>query len=82
MQRQLADALAELPADNWLGTVGIIDETSCRKWGDETPGVQRQYLGCVGKVENGMVTVHVGVAQGRLPGVAECGSPLPAPSLG
>jgi SRSO17 transposase len=36
------------------GVVGIIDEASCRKWGDETPGVQRQYLGFVGKVDNGI----------------------------
>jgi SRSO17 transposase len=27
--------------------------------------VQRQYLGCVGKVDNGIVTVHIGVAKGR-----------------
>ena len=26
--------------------------------------MQRQYLGCVGKVDNGIVTVHVGVAKG------------------
>nr|WP_088256787.1 transposase [Fimbriiglobus ruber] len=32
--------------------------------GDHTPGVQRQYLGCVGKVDNGIVTVHVGVTKG------------------
>ena len=55
LQRHLAQALAEAPADT-LGTVGVLDETSCRKWGDETPGVQRQYLGCVGKLDNGIVT--------------------------
>jgi SRSO17 transposase len=64
LQRHLAGALAGLPADP-LGTVGVIDETSSRKWGDHTPGVQRQYLGCVGKLENGIVTVHVGAAKGR-----------------
>jgi SRSO17 transposase len=63
LQRHLGEVLAGVPADP-LGTVGVIDETSCRKWGDHTPGVQRQYLGCVGKVEHGMVTVHVGVARG------------------
>lgn len=52
--------------DDGTGTVGVIDETSCRKWGDHTPGVQRQYLGCVGKVDNGIVTVHVGVTKGSL----------------
>jgi len=40
-------------------SVGIIDETSFVKQGDKTPGVQRQYLGTVGKQENGIVTVHL-----------------------
>ncbi len=44
--------------------IGIIDETSWVKKGDKTPGVQRQYLGCVGKQENGIVTVHLGLAAG------------------
>jgi SRSO17 transposase len=65
LQRHLAEAAAALPTDP-LGTVGVLDETSCRKWGDQTPGVQRQYLGCVGKVDNGIVTVHVGLSRGRL----------------
>src|ERR687898_499768 len=45
LQRHLATAPGGAPADA-TGTVGVIDETSCRKWGDQTPGVQRQYLGC------------------------------------
>jgi SRSO17 transposase len=64
LQQDLAAMAAALP-DDALGTVGVIDETSCQKWGDQTPGVQRQYLGCVGKVDNGIVTVHVGLAKGR-----------------
>lgn len=76
LQRQLADAIAELPVDT-LGTVGVIDETSCRKWGDETPGVQRQYLGCVGKVDNGIVTVHVGVAKGHFQALLDADLYLP-----
>jgi SRSO17 transposase len=63
LQRHLAAHAATRP-DDGLGSIGVIDETSCRKWGDQTPGVQRQYLGCVGKVDNGIVTVHVGIAQG------------------
>jgi SRSO17 transposase len=43
-------------------SVGIIDETSFVKQGDKTPGVQRQYLGAVGKRENGIVTVHLAYA--------------------
>lgn len=60
---RFVEVLAEIPADD-LGAVGVIDETSCQKWGDQTPGVQRQYLGCVGKIDNGIVTVHLGVAKG------------------
>jgi SRSO17 transposase len=43
-------------------SIGIIDETSFVKKGDKTPGVQRQYLGTVGKQENGIVTVHLAYA--------------------
>lgn len=64
LQRQAADRLPTLP-DDGLGTVGLIDETSAVKSGTHTPGVQRQYLGCVGKVDNGIVTVHIGVCKGR-----------------
>lgn len=65
LQRHVASLLPDLPPGGPLGTVGVIDETSCLKKGDKTPGVQRQYLGCAGKVDNGVVTVHVGVARGR-----------------
>lgn len=58
VQRHLRSVFAEQPTDG-LGTVAVFDETSAVKKGDKTPGVQRQYLGCVGKVENGIVTVHL-----------------------
>lgn len=45
-------------------SVGIIDETSFVKKGDKTPGVQRQHCGAIGKVENCLVTVHLGYAAG------------------
>jgi len=64
LQQHVADELAALP-DDGLGNVGLIDETSAVKSGDKTPGVQRQYLGCVGKIDNGIVTVHLGVCKGR-----------------
>jgi SRSO17 transposase len=76
LQQHLVEALAALPADA-VGTVGVIDETSCRKWGDQTPGVQRQYLGCVGKVDSGIVTVHVGVAKGRFQALLDADLYLP-----
>ena len=62
-QRQIAEVVREMPRDS-LGVIGVIDETSAAKKGDKTPGVQRQYLGCVGKVDNGIVTVHIAVATG------------------
>src|ERR1700757_2515824 len=39
--------------------VGAIDETGQVKQGRLTAGVKRQYLGCVGKVANGINTVHL-----------------------
>jgi SRSO17 transposase len=64
LQHDVAADLAGWP-DDGLGHVGLIDETSALKSGDKTPGVQRQYLGCVGKIDNGIVTVHLGVCKGR-----------------
>jgi SRSO17 transposase len=64
LQRNVGVALAGWP-DDGLGTVALLDETSAVKSGTKTPGVQRQYLGCVGKIDNGIVTVHLGVCKGR-----------------
>src|SRR6476661_7372763 len=76
LQQHLRSVIVDLPTDP-LGTVGVIDETSCRKWGDHTPGVQRQYLGCVGKVDNGIVTVHLGVAKGTFQALLDADLYLP-----
>jgi SRSO17 transposase len=43
-------------------SIGLIDETSFRKKGRKTPGVQRQYCGNIGKQDNCIVTVHLGYA--------------------
>ncbi len=45
--------------------VAVIDETSYVKCGRKTAGVQRQYCGAVGKVENCVVTVHLGRVAGE-----------------
>ena len=76
LQRRVADVLGAVPDDD-LGTVGVIDETSCAKKGDRTPGVQRQYLGCLGKVDNGIVTVHVGVTKGTFQALLDADLYLP-----
>ena len=39
--------------------VGALDETGQLKAGELTAGVKRQYLGCAGKVANGINTVHL-----------------------
>jgi SRSO17 transposase len=70
LQQDAAALLPTLPADD-LGTVGLIDETSALKQGTKTPGVKRQYLGCVGKVANGIVTVHLGVCRGAYQSVLD-----------
>jgi SRSO17 transposase len=39
--------------------IGALDETGQEKQGQATAGVQRQYLGCAGRVANGINTVHL-----------------------
>jgi SRSO17 transposase len=77
VQQTVRAAVADLPADP-VGTVGILDETSAVKKGPKTPGVQRQYLGCVGKVANGIVTVHLAVARGQFKALLDSELYLPA----
>jgi SRSO17 transposase len=64
LQRHVAATRPQLPSDD-LGSVGLHDETGTVKSGRCTPGVQRQYGGEVGQLENWIVTVHTGVARGR-----------------
>jgi SRSO17 transposase len=40
-------------------TVGALDETGQEKQGTSTSGVKRQYMGCAGRVANGINTVHL-----------------------
>ena len=63
LQGRVATGLTRQAKDD-LGNVGLVDETSVAKSGHKTPGVARQYLGCLGKVDNGIVTVHLGVCAG------------------
>ena len=39
--------------------VGALDETGQEKQGSSTAGVKRQYMGCAGRVANGINTVHL-----------------------
>jgi len=45
-------------------SIGVIDETSFVKKGNQTACVQRQHCGTVGKTENCVVSVHLGYAVG------------------
>src|SRR5262245_47297308 len=78
LQQHAAQTLPVLPGAEEWGGVGLIDETSAVKQGTKTPGVQRQYLGCVGKVENGIVTVHLGACKGRYQALLDADLYLPA----
>jgi len=42
--------------------IGCIDESGTAKSGDQTVGAARQWLGSCGKVENGVVGVHLSYA--------------------
>ena len=68
LQQRIAARHAPVPGTprgpDDLGVIGLIDETSVAKKGDKTPGVQRQYCGSRGKIENCVVTVHLGYAHG------------------
>ncbi len=63
----MRDRLQHLVAfhDHGPRSVGIFDETGCPKKGDKTPGVQHQYWGATGKNDNGIVTVHLALAEGQ-----------------
>ena len=39
--------------------IGAIDETGQEKAGAATAGVKRHYLGCAGRVANGISTAHL-----------------------
>lgn len=65
-EAKMRDRLQKVVAAEHGGpdSVGLIDETSFVKKGTMTPGVQRQWCGHLGKVENCVVTVHLGYARG------------------
>jgi len=62
MRERVASIVAQEHADD--EAIGVIDETGWVKKGSQTPGVQRQYCGSVGKQENSIITVHLGYAAG------------------
>jgi SRSO17 transposase len=63
-QERLRQRVQEIVRTEHAGAhaIGIFDETSDPKKGDKTPGVQKQWCGRLGKLENCLVTVHLGYA--------------------
>jgi len=43
----------------------VVDESGVRRWGEKSVGIARQYIGNVGKVENGQVGVYLTYASER-----------------
>jgi SRSO17 transposase len=43
--------------------IAALDETGQEKAGEATAGVKRQYMGCAGRVANGISTVHVSLVR-------------------
>ena len=64
---RMRDRLQALVAREYAGprALGVIDETSWPKKGEKTPGVQRQWSGAAGKIDNCVVTVHLSLARGE-----------------
>jgi SRSO17 transposase len=64
VRRFAAAGLAEAARRGRGGLViAAIDETGQEKAGEATAGVKRQYMGCAGRVANGINTVHVCLAR-------------------
>ena len=59
--RRAEDTLQRLVAEEQRGVegVGVVDSSGHPKQGDKTPGVQRQWCGQIGKVDNCVVGQHL-----------------------
>lgn len=73
--RRLRELLQRNHGD--ANAIGVIDETSFQKKGKKTAGVQRQHCGAVGKLENCVVTVHLGFVSGEFHALLESDLYLP-----
>jgi SRSO17 transposase len=65
VRRFAAAGLAEAVRRGRRGglVIAAIDETGQEKAGEATAGVKRQYMGCAGRVANGINTVHVSLVR-------------------
>lgn len=60
-QGRMRDRLQQIVAQEHRHpqALGIFDETSFPKKGEKSPGVQRQYCGATGKIDNCVVSIHL-----------------------
>jgi len=81
-----ADAVRDDVRPCWSSTLGdpdavlVVDETGDLKKGSHTAGVQRQYTGTAGKVDNAQVAVYLAYAADAGHGGDRPGA-VPAPRL-
>ncbi len=61
---QVAMEASRMFVNNKQPTALLIDEVGFRKKGKMSACVSRQYLGCIGKTDNGQVAVAAGLSQG------------------
>jgi SRSO17 transposase len=79
MQRLLGEAVWDADANRRGGRVLILDDTGDLKSGTRTVGVQRQYTGTAGRIENAQVSVFLAYdrrfCRPRAPALAGRGRP-------
>lgn len=73
-EQRMIDRVQEIVARDHADpyAIGLIDETGSPKKGTHTACVQRQWNGNRGKVDNRVVSVHLGYTVGRLDGFIHC----------
>lgn len=62
VRRRVQEVVVEDHAD--LNAIAVIDEMGAPKKGDKTVGVQRQYCGATGKIDNCVMMVNLGYVAG------------------
>lgn len=78
VMRQIASDTDRLFKENQEKIGLVIDESGWKKQGKKSVGVARQYLGSLGKVDNGQVGVFVSLVQGDKVGITDTRLYLPA----
>lgn len=75
MKRRIREIVASEHADP--AAILVVDDTAFPKKGDMTVGVQRQYCGASGKVDNCVVAVHLGYVAPDFHALVDCDLYLP-----